>query len=229
MSIFVATLIVALGVACALALPAQKAYAEIFISDYYSWVVSPVEDDNITGVFSVMFEDENGYLLYDDDVKITNLRSSNKKVARVSKSYGLTIEYGMTTGKSTISFKANGKQFKKVFQVKYTCPVKQFKVAGKSVLKTFMKKNIFVTKSTLKSKKVVVKTKKNWVITHVSLAKKGNYKDKDFKKGKTSYSAKISTPWPYDGITLKFKNKKTDEEQTLTYRKYYDVRYAQAG
>lgn len=228
MAILVATLIAALGVACALALPAQKAYADTFLADD-SWVVSPVEDDNIEGMFPVSFKDEYGYYLTSDEVKIKNAKSSNKKVARVSNdSYGLWLYYGMTTGKSTITFTANGKKYSKVFQVKYICPVSVFKVAGKSELKTFKKKNIFVTKKTLKNKPVVVKAKKGWVITEVSIQKKDKYNTKEFK-GKRSYSAKISTVWPYDGITIKFKNKKTDMEQTLTYRKYYDTRYAQAG
>ena len=100
--------------------------------------------------------------------------------------------------------------------------------ARKSALKTFKKKNVFVTKKTLKGKTVKIKTKKNWVITEVSLVKKGKYKDKEFD-GKRSYSAKIYTIQPYDGISIKFKNTKTGMEQTLTYRKYYDIRYAQAG
>lgn len=227
-AIFVAALVAVLGVACALALPAQKAYAEVFISDE-KVVVAPLEDDNIVTYYYVSFKDENGYLLSDDDVKITELKSSNKKIARADKSYGLCIQYGVTTGSTVISFKANGKPFKINFRVKYTCPVSKFTVAGKSALKTFKKKNIFVTKSTLKNKKVVIKTKKNWVITHVDIYKKNRSIEKDFAKGKRSFSAKISTIEPYDGIRIEFKNKKTDEKQTLKYRKYYDVCYAAAG
>lgn len=188
-----------------------------------SWVVSPVQDDNYTGL-NTRFIDA-----VSDGAKVKSVKSSNKKVATAKASpYGLEITYGTRTGSTTISCKVNGVKLSHKFTVKYTCPVSAFKVNGKSELSTFKKKNVFVTKKTLKNKKVTVKAKKGWVITEVTNTKNGKGKMKAIKN-KTSYSAKITTNWPYDGICIKFKNKKTGMEQTVTYRKRYDSGYSQAG
>ena len=209
---------------------AGKAYAAaVSFEDTSSktWVVAPVEADNISGSMPVSFMDEEGYYL--TDATVTNAKSSNKKVATVEV-YGSTlwINYGAKTGKTTISCTVNGVAMSHVFQVKYTCPVKTFKVNGTSMLKQVKKKNYVTTKKTYKNKKVVVKTKKNWVITNAQLVKNGKYKDKTVKN-KKSYTAKITTKMPYDGITLTFKNTKTEEVQTVAFVKYYDMRYATAG
>ena len=103
-----------------------------------------------------------------------------------------------------------------------------FKVDRKSVLSTLKKKNVFVTSQTLENKKVTIKAKKGWVITEVRNVK--NMKSRTAKvRNKTSYSTTITTKWPYDGIRVKFKNKKTGKEQTVTYRKMYSSDYSQAG
>lgn len=214
----------------ALSATAQNAYADIVFSDNIDWVVAPCEDDNITGTYPIDFMDSETGLYILDGLNITNVKSSNKKVAKIDSvdDDGIWLHYGMKTGSTTISFKVNGVPMSHKFTVKYTCPVKKFKVAGKSMLKTFKKKNLCVTKKTYKNKKAVIKAKKGWVITEANITKNGKYKHKNVKN-KTSFSAKITTKWPYDGISLKFVNKKTGEEQTLTFRKYYDIRYAQAG
>lgn len=188
------------------------------------WVVAPVEDDNITAFQAIPIAMPEG-------AKITNVKSSNKKVAKVEAENDyqyLWITYGHKCGSTTISCKVNGVTLSHKFTVKYTCPVTKFKVNGKSALKVFKKKNIFVTKKTLKNKKVSIKTKKGWVITKVDIIKKGNWKTKNVKN-KRSYSVKISTIMPYDGVMFTIKNTKTGTEQTLKYRKYYDIRYAVAG
>ena len=215
---------------CALGPLAGKAYAAaVNFEDTGAgtWVVSPTRADNVEGSVPISFMDDEGYYL--TDVKIKNAKSSNKKVARVGV-YGSTlwVYYGQKTGKTTISCTVNGVSLKHTFQVKYTCPVKTFKVAGSSVLKQFKKKNCVTVKKTYKNKKVTVKTKKNWVITKVTLIKDGKRNDKSVKN-KTSYTAKISTKMPYEGIQLDFMNKKSGEEQTLSFIKAYDKRYATAG
>lgn len=188
-----------------------------------SWTVAPVADDNETGQEDIYIP------AVMDGAKIGKLKSSNKKVATVQADIaGILIKYGLRTGSTIISGTIDGVEFSHKFTVKYTCPVSAFKVNGKSALSTFKKKNVFVTRNTLKNKKVTIKAKKGWVITKVTNTK--NWKGKTKKiKNKTSYSTKISTRYPYDGISVTLKNKKTGMEQTVTYRKYYDRRYSQAG
>lgn len=198
----------------------DDAYSKLIVG---SWTVAPVEDDNITGTESIYIP------AVVKGAKVRKLKSSNKKVATVKADVGgLEITYGLRTGSTTISGTIDGKKFSHKFTVKYTCPVSTFKVNGKSALSTLKKKNVFVTKNTLKNKKVTIKAKKGWVITKVTNTK--NFKSSTKKiKNKTSYSTKISTKYPYDGIRVTLKNKKTKVEQTITYRKRYDRRYSQAG
>lgn len=188
-----------------------------------SWTVVPVADDNITGEEWIYIP------AVTNGAKVKKLKSSNKKVATVKADIGgISIRYGRRTGSTTISGTIDGVKFSHKFTVKYTCPVSTFKVNGKSALSTFKKKNVFVTKKTLKNKNVTIKAKKGWVITEVTNTK--NWKGKIKKiKNKTSYTTKISTKYPYDGISVTLKNKKTGTKQTVTYRKYYDRRYSQAG
>lgn len=190
-----------------------------------SWTVAPTEDDNweaseLIDIPAV----QNG-------AKVKKVKSSNKKVATAEADpygIGLRITYGNRIGSTTISCTIGGKKLSHKFTVKYTCPVSAFKVNGKSALSTLKKKNVFVTKHTLKNKKVTIKAKKGWVITEVTNTK--NFKSRTKKiKNKTSYSTKISTRYPYDGIRVTLKNKKTKVEQTVTYRKRYDRRHSQAG
>lgn len=216
---------------CALAvispLKAGTVHAELDerFSKFYDnrWVVEPVDDDNYTGWTSIYID------AVMDGAEVTKVKSSNKKVAKVkADANGLEITYGVRTGSTTISCDVNGVKLSHKFTVKYTCPASVFKVNGKSALSVLKKKNVFVTKKALKNKKVKVKAKKGWVITEVTNTKKGKGKTKAVKN-KTSYSTRITTSRPYDGIRVKFKNKKTGEEQTMTYRKYYDSRNSQAG
>lgn len=117
----------------------------------------------------------------DGGAKIGKLKSANKKVATVetdeSKSV-VFIYYGARTGSTTISGTIGGVKFSHKFTVKYICPVSVFKVNGKSALSTFKKKNIFITKKTIKNKKVTIKAKKGWVITEVTNTKNGKGKRK---------------------------------------------------
>lgn len=201
-----------------------KAYAGVVFASDTDWVVAPNSDDNVHSGQFIDFEDsETGEWL--TDVSVTNVKSSNKKVATASAGSGfIQVEYGIKTGKTTISCVVNGVPLSHTFTVKYTCPAKTFKVAGKSLMKKFKKKNLVIDKKSVKKKKVVVKAKKDWVITKADIASKAKYKTKEFA-GKKKYSVKITTKLPYDGICLTFKNTKTGEEQTMTYRKGYDSQY----
>lgn len=180
-----------------------------------SWTVAPVADDIEEGLELIHIPK------VEDGAKIRKLKSSNEKVAFVkADTYGILIHYGLRTGSTTISGTIDGVKFSHKFTVKYICPVSAFKVNGKSVLSTFKKKNIFITRKTLKNKKVTIKAKKGWVITEVR-----NTKNTKKIKNKTSYTTKINTKYPYDGICVTLKNKKTGMKQTVTYRKYYDEGY----
>lgn len=206
---------------------ASTAYAETEVKfndeSNISWVVSPVPDDNYTGEMYMYID------AVEEGEKVKKLKSSNKKVATVKAgSSGVAISYGLRTGSTMISCVVNGVKLSHKFTVKYVCPVSSFKVDGKSVLSTLKKKNVFVTSQTLENKKVTIKAKKGWVITEVRNVK--NMKSRTAKvRNKTSYSTTITTKWPYDGIRVKFKNKKTGKEQTVTYRKMYSSDYSQAG
>lgn len=188
-----------------------------------AWTVAPVRDDNYTGQTYIDID------AVRSGAKVKKLKSSNKKVATVkATSSGICITYGLRTGKTKISCVVRGVKLSRTFTVKYTCPASTFKVDGKSVLSKLKKKNVYVTSQTLQNKKVTVKAKKGWVITEVTNVKNGSGKTKTYKK-KTSYTTKITTNMPYDGICIKFKNKKTGMEQTLKFRKRYDSYMGYAG
>lgn len=50
-----------------------------------------------------------------------------------------------------------------------------------------------------------------------------------FFKNKAKLSMKVKIKYPADRVAVTFKNKKSGEEQVLTFRKYWDTRYAAAG
>ena len=208
---------------------ASKAYAaEAYSFDpSENWTVAPPMGGYSNSVyFSIV--DGDGF--WADDVSITDVKSSNKKVAKAKvseiSSY-VEVKYGQKTGSTIISCKVNGKTVQRKFTVKYTCPVKKFKVGKVNALKTFKKKNTFVTKKVLKKKKVKIKTKKGWVITQVSTQAGPKYKVKHVKN-KTSLSMKVPIKNPLDSVQVTFMNKKTGEEQYLSFQKYWDTRYATA-
>lgn len=172
----------------------------------------------------------------DGTVKIKKVTSSKKKIAKVFYEKGqdtFSVYYGPGVGTTTIKVKTNKGTAKMKFKVKYTCPVKSFKVAGKSYTKKFKKSPLFKTKKTLKNKKVTVKAKKYWVITSVSTEKWSNskgpiYKDKSIND-KKSYSGKVTVRYPLGGITINFRNTKTDEEQSISFTRNTDDLARQAG
>lgn len=222
-------LAVVLCLAFACSIGASKAYAEgpYSFDETESWVVSPPAG-GYSSTASFAFYDADGWWAY--DVMATNVKSSNPKVAKASASYEgyVDIKYGQKTGSTIISCNVDGQILQHKFTVKYTCPVKKFKVGKVNALKTFKKKNTYVTKKTLKKKKMKVKTKKGWVITKVVTEFKGRTKEKTIKN-KTSLSMKVKITYPADRVAVTFKNKKSGEEQVLTFRKYWDTRYAAAG
>ena len=209
----------------------SKAYAEgpYSFNPSDSWTVSPPAGGYSNSAFMSFIDGDGFYAL--DDISITDVKSSNKKVAKaVVSDYGgnIEIKYGQKTGSTTISCKVNGQFLQHKFTVKYTCPVKKFKVGKVSALKTFKKKNTFVTKKTLGKKKMKVKAKKGWVITKAVTEVMGKLKEKTIKN-KTKLSMKVKIKYPGDRVAVTFKNKKSGEEQVLTFTKYWDSRYAAAG
>lgn len=188
-----------------------------------SWVAGPVEDDNYTGIRYMYIN------AVEEGAKVRKLRSSDPRVATVSAtSFGLCIQYGLHTGSTTISCVVRGVRLSHRFTVRYTCPVSSFKVDGKNVLSTLKKKNVYVTSKTLTQKNVVIKAKKGWVITHISNTKAHRNASREVKN-KTSITTKITTRYPYDGVCVKLRNKKTGEEQTVKYRKRYNLSDSMAG
>ena len=208
---------------------ASKAYAvgPYSFDEANNWVVSTPEG-SYSGEETLYIEDANGLWAY--NIKATDVKSSNPKVAKVSAKYEgcVDVKYGQKTGSTIISCKVGGQLLQHKFTVKYTCPVKKFKVGKVSALKTFKKKNTFTTKKTLGKKKMKVKAKKGWVITKVVTEVMGKFKEKTIKN-KTKLSMKVKIKYPADRVAVTFKNKKSGEEQVLTFRKYWDTRYAAAG
>jgi len=220
-----------------LALSVQPAQAKVMITD-------GIDDVSITS-YTAVAEAMDGYgtgVIFNvqtssgGKAKIKKVTSSKKKVAHVyyqKKSDWFTVDYCCYTGKSTITVKTNKGTAKLKFKVKYTCPVKSFKVAGKSYTKKFKKCPLVATKKTLKNKKVTVKAKKGWVITHVSTTKWSNSKGEVSKdktiKDKKSYKGRVTVKYPLGGISITFKNTKTDQEQTLSFERNTDDLAHQAG
>lgn len=201
----------------------RSAFAVTFSKDT-EWTGTPT-GDGITRLKSISFDGVEG------DVKITNLKSSNKKVATVSKgSSYLLISYGRKTGSTTISCKVNGVPLKKVFKVKYTSPVKTFKVNGKNIASKYRKKNILRVNQTLRNKKATITAKSGWVITKVENIKNSKWSTKNYKNGTKSVTVKIKTVMPSDGLRITFLNKKTGAEQEIDYlRDYAGTGYSPVG
>lgn len=216
---------------------AQPAQAKVIVTDgwedtaitKYSTNAEPAQEYNMNVDFTVQTSTGG-------KVKIKKVTSSKKKIAKIwyeKKSDTFMVQYGPGVGTSTIKVKTNKGTAKMKFKVKYTCPVKSFKVAGKSYTKKFKKSPLVATKKTLKSKKVTVKAKKGWVITHVGTEKWSNskgpiYKDKDIDN-KKSYKGRVTVKYPLGGISITFKNTKTDQEQTLSFERNTDDLAHQAG
>lgn len=187
------------------------------------WIVSPTESSSVEGNALIFFD------ALGDSIVVSNAKSSNKKVATV-KANGdtLDISFGTRIGKTTITFKVNGVSYKHDFKVSYVCPVSQFKVGKLNCIKTFRKKNIYLTSKKIKNQKLTVKCKKNWVITHVQTTKNDRTKSVDVKNKKSYTLKKFSTLGIVDGVMITFKNTKTGMEQILSFSKKYDMRYATA-
>lgn len=180
------------------------------------WTVAPTGDG--IGRFEYITFDE-----VEDGATIKNLKSSNKKVATVSKGTdAIFIDYGSKTGSTTISCTVNGVKLKKVFRVKYVSPVKSFKVAGKTITSKFRKKNILRTGQTTVNKKATIVAKNGWTITEILNVKNFKRRTYTYKTGKKSVSLKIKTVAPSDGLRVTFKNTKTGVEQEIDYLRNYD-------
>lgn len=173
---------------------------------------------NKTGQISI-----SGYGLY-DGAKVTNLKSSNKKVLTVSwsKKYPSTIVVKLKkTGKAVVSFDVvyNGQKTSlstKVTVKKYVNPCAVFKVGNKNYTSKFKRDADFYTshKGTPK-RKVYIKAAKNWKIESIYYYNYPDYKVKPIKsKSNVRFSAKKGG---YAYIQVQFKNKKTKEIKTVFY------------
>ena len=189
--------------------------------DEKEWTVAPESSSLLTSFKRVSIPFGN----------VTDVKSSNKKVATATSGSGsIYLEYKMKIGTTKISFCVDGVPYEHTFTVKYECPFKTFKIGKTSYLNTLKKKQFYTTKKTIKNQKLTVKCKKDWVITKVQTAKNGKYKSKTYDNGVKSYTAKkFSAPQMMDGITIFVKNVKTGYEESVSFTKAYDSRYAVAG
>lgn len=220
------TSLAAAAITCMLSVAAFAGTDPVYFTKNCDFVVSPTEKSNITG-------SETWYLTTDPeciwdtehDITITNLKSSNRKVAKVSvpsyANYMIHIDYRNVCGSTTISFTANGQNFSRVFKVRYTCPISKFKVDKTNATTKLKKKNLYTSSKTVKNKKAMIKAKKGWIIDSVTTTcsnKPLRTKTKSIKVNKASWSGKVSFNTPYDGIVATLHNLKTNEEQTVTYQ-----------
>lgn len=115
---------------------------------------------------------------YNTNHKITNLKSSNKKVATISKNYRNNYTYlNVTTkraGKTTISFsvKIGSKTYKyksTITVTKYTPPLKSIKIGSTNLSSRFNKNDTHNLggKKTYKGK-INIKLNKNWKIVSIN-------------------------------------------------------------
>lgn len=186
------------------------------------WIATPTEGDYVFQLHWIDIDNLNG-------AKIKSVKSSNPSVARAeADSDHINITSSYKTGKTTISCKVNGVKLSHTFKVKYICPVTKFKVNGKSALKVFNKKNVYETKKTLKNKPIQVTAKKGWKITEVHKLTNGRPATKVFA-GKKSWTGRVSTIKPNDGVTIVFVNSKTGAEQRIAFRKKWQLQIPNGG
>lgn len=149
--------------------------------------------------------------------KITQLKSSDKKVATVKKeksSFYSCIEITPKSADTTkISFKYGGKKYTStVYVTDYENPFKSIKVGKKDLTKKFDKSNEYVYKQKHNmSGKLKIKLKKDWKVKSMYL---GYPDDKGGQVVKNNKNISLRTDM-YDGtcyLSILLQNKKTKEE-----------------
>jgi hypothetical protein len=159
---------------------------------------------------------------------ITNLKSSDKKVLTVGKAYNeksgkkkavlidLTLK---KAGTATVSFKYKSKTYKIKYVVKkFSNGLSSVKLGGFSAdyASKFNSSVLYELKAKKAPTNIVIKTKKNWVITDVEITSE---KVSDWKslfsreKGKTSVTLKDKAMTNDMDILVGCYNKKTGEEE----------------
>lgn len=142
---------------------------------------------------------------------LTKCKSSNEDVLSVAYIFSNSIKFTMKKpGTATVTLKYLGKTYKIKYVIKkYANPVKTLKIGKTNYASEFKKSNYSLDGGGKLKGKLSVVCANNWVLKSAQLgyyAKGLNYKTKTVKPGE-----KI------DGVylTLKFKNKKTEAEETL--------------
>ena len=156
--------------------------------------------------------------------KIASIKSSNPKVATLSKTYKDKSTFLILTtkkaGTTTITFKAKiGSKYQKyktkVTVTKYTSPLKSFKIGGTNLTSRSNKVDVFNLggKKTVKGK-LALKLNKNWEITSVNFVNANNkWKWNMNKKGTVTLKKNCQ-------LFINCRNKKTGARETIDVRNY---------
>lgn len=153
--------------------------------------------------------------------KITNVKNSNSSVAETgvatdwkNRKCILTVE-PKNVGKTKVSFKYGGKQFKTTITVeKWESPCKQFKIGNKDYAKKFEISDQYNLNKQKKdvTAKIKVTPKKGWKLLKIEYVLGKTIKNNS--KVKLSGGGKYGTG---TGIYAYFKNKKTGKKERLYF------------
>lgn len=190
-----------------------QAASDIYFNPYSGTKFTYKPGDNYSQYYSVL-----SIVGCNKKSEITSVKSSNKDFKVEKKDGYLCVYFGDKAGKTTISCKVKGKTIKTSYQVvKYSNPVKTFKIGTKCYKSKFNSTDEFKNGAKFSNKKVSIKAASGWKITSVYVYNGSSSKTyRSINSSSWSKKLSLNKSGAYISVTLVNQSKKLGE--SLEYR-----------